>query len=265
MRGLSALSRKEGGYGWMYGTTYWAKARAAQLRKQPLCALCLEHDAIVPASVVHHIHEHDGNWELFVSSPLQSLCKVCHDSLVRSREQVGFNKGADINGAPLDPDKFDKLKAKRESQYSIPFNLRKSAIPVVVVHGCVGAGKSTYVQAMSKPGDIIIDYDDIVKGLGCARYMETPAQRKAAFKIRDNLLHSLHRCTQGTCYLTVTAPTRDERVKWYLALGRHCTLYHCDADLLTCIQRIEEDPTRDPRVRARSILGARKYFQSFVL
>lgn len=249
----------------MYGTTYWLNARAAQLRRQPLCALCFEHGLVVPASVVHHVERHDGNWELFVKSKLQSLCKVCHDSAVHSEEQFGFNKGADVNGAPLDPNKFAKLKAKRERQYSIPYNLMKSGIDVVLVHGAPGSGKTTYARAALRKGsdDIIIDFDDIYTKLGTTWHNATAVQKRLAFKMRDALLYSLHRRVRGTCYFIVMAPTRDERIKWCAALGR-TTLHHCNTDKQTCIERIRKDVMRNESMKVQSILSVMKYFKDFV-
>lgn len=81
----------------------WQKRRAEQLRKHPLCALCMKvHGRVVPATVADHIRPHRGNRELF-EGPLQSLCKHCHDSYKQELEKTGHFKGSDLNGMPLDP------------------------------------------------------------------------------------------------------------------------------------------------------------------
>jgi 5-methylcytosine-specific restriction protein A len=94
----------------MYNTPLWRARRLYQLRQHPLCALCLERKDIVVAEVAHHIEPHRGDWERFVSIPLQSLCKPCHDGIVQSQERLGFSKGCDVHGAPLAAHRFEKKK-----------------------------------------------------------------------------------------------------------------------------------------------------------
>jgi len=64
---------------WMYSTAVWRRHRRDQLKKQPLCEHCLAQGYVRAAAVVHHIHAHQGDWELFCSRALESLCKNCHD------------------------------------------------------------------------------------------------------------------------------------------------------------------------------------------
>ncbi|MEL6284357.1 MAG: HNH endonuclease [Pseudomonadota bacterium] len=77
--------------GW-YKLARWARLRARQLQRQPLCEMCLERGVTKLAEVVDHIKEHKGDPRLFWSSDNhQSLCKRCHDSekqaLERERER----------------------------------------------------------------------------------------------------------------------------------------------------------------------------------
>lgn len=62
----------------LYGTTLWRKMRAIQLSREPWCAECLRANVYTPATDVDHIERHDGDLEVFYSSPLQSLCHACH-------------------------------------------------------------------------------------------------------------------------------------------------------------------------------------------
>jgi 5-methylcytosine-specific restriction protein A len=75
-----------------------------QLRKQPLCERCLKEGKIVPATVAHHIKPHKGNEQLFFDPDnLASSCKPCHDGIEQSIERLGYEKGCDVEGRPLDP------------------------------------------------------------------------------------------------------------------------------------------------------------------
>lgn len=64
----------------------WQKRRAMQLSIQPWCELCLEQDRYVLATDVHHLIKHEGDAELFNSSPLQSLCHSCHSKVTQRGE-----------------------------------------------------------------------------------------------------------------------------------------------------------------------------------
>jgi 5-methylcytosine-specific restriction enzyme A len=101
-------------YHWMYNTALWRARRINHLQHHPLCDLCLARGDIVAATVVHHTTPHGGNWEAFVSTPLQSLC-TCHNSLVQSEERLGFKKGVDVHGAPHCADWFERKKRKNIS------------------------------------------------------------------------------------------------------------------------------------------------------
>lgn len=63
--------------------------RRSQLQSEPLCSLCLKANKITPATVVHHVIAHRGNKEIFYSSPLESRCAPCHNSIEQSKEKGG--------------------------------------------------------------------------------------------------------------------------------------------------------------------------------
>lgn len=70
------------GYGWR-----WQRARAAHLRKEPLCKVCLPQ--VVAARAVDHIVPHRGDMTLFWDrNNWQSLCVSCHNAKT-ARERGG--------------------------------------------------------------------------------------------------------------------------------------------------------------------------------
>jgi len=60
------------------------------------------------ATVAHHTTPHKGDWNLFLTSTLQSLCKMHHDSIAKSIEARGYDKTIGHDGWPL----VDHLKNK---------------------------------------------------------------------------------------------------------------------------------------------------------
>ena len=58
----------------------WREARAAYLRRHPLCVRCQKEGKITLATVVDHIVPHRGDQLLFWDQEnWQALCKACHD------------------------------------------------------------------------------------------------------------------------------------------------------------------------------------------
>ena len=58
----------------------WREARAAYLRRHPLCVLCRAEGKLTPATVVDHVIPHRGDHQLFWDeSNWQALCKTHHD------------------------------------------------------------------------------------------------------------------------------------------------------------------------------------------
>ena len=93
---------------WPYGTARWQKVRAAKLREEPLCELCLKIARIEPATVVDHLVAISKGGDPFPPLyALMALCERCHNTKTRVVEQLGRKflvRGCDVNGMPLDPD-----------------------------------------------------------------------------------------------------------------------------------------------------------------
>jgi 5-methylcytosine-specific restriction protein A len=103
-----------------YNSTRWRKMRLFQLRKDPLCAKCLQgecqHDRKIwartrpdgsravcttVATVSDHIKPHRGSALLFWDAHnLQSLCASCHSS-VKQAEEMGSIYRIGEDGFPL--------------------------------------------------------------------------------------------------------------------------------------------------------------------
>jgi len=56
----------------------WQRRRVRQLAEHPWCEACLAEGVYTPATDVHHVVAHRGDYTVFVTSPLQSLCHRCH-------------------------------------------------------------------------------------------------------------------------------------------------------------------------------------------
>jgi len=71
------LPRRKQDYQRLYDRR-WQRRRAQWLSTHPWCEECMKQGIYTPATEVHHLIPHRGNIDLFLGSPLESLCKSCH-------------------------------------------------------------------------------------------------------------------------------------------------------------------------------------------
>lgn len=70
-----------------YSRKVWLVRRADQLAREPLCRRCNLIGEATVATVANHVVPHRGDWALFVTGELESLCAPCHDGVVQREER----------------------------------------------------------------------------------------------------------------------------------------------------------------------------------
>lgn len=113
--------------------------RKVQLGREPICRSCEQGGRIVAAVEVDHIQPIRLGGARLDFANLQSLCHECHSK--KSRREQGYVPG-------------------------------KYLVPVTLVCGPPGAGKSTYVKEKKGPHDLVLDYDLLVEAMGGDRYAD---------------------------------------------------------------------------------------------
>jgi 5-methylcytosine-specific restriction protein A len=198
------------------------------LQREPLCRYCYEVGRIEPANEVDHI---DGNYNNNDVANLQALCKVCHS---RKTAQEKLNDGrahSPRSDTPYYRRSYDGNKWRPK--------ILTPAIPVTVVCGPPGAGKTSYVERHRQSDDIVIDLDQIkvamvalkpvpeqidITSLGdhARKYMAITAQHgdvllaDEAIVQRNNMLRALAHEQDKQAWFIVCAPLASER-KWWKA------------------------------------------------
>lgn len=198
----------------------WMEIRARWLRANPLCCVCEAEGKITVADEVDHIvplsvggRDDESNY--------QSLCKPCH--AVKTAGEA----------------------ARRSTNVQHhPEWLPEPTIPVYVIAGPPGSGKTTYVRERAQPGDLVLDVDVIAADLhGVALYQATLEQRRAAIRYRNKMLAALadRRSPYRCAWLIVTAGSPDKREFWQRKYGN---LQVLGTDKTTCMERVRSDTRR---------------------
>lgn len=207
----------------LYNDPRWRRAAKQFLQRHPLCADCGALGLVEAATEVDHIRRHLGDRRIFWDrTNWQPLCKRCH-SRKTAREVFATTGGG---------------------QWSIPFRLRPSRIPVEVVAGPPGGGKSHYIAAQARPGEIVIDLDRILADLGGRRWDQRPELVKRAFAQRDRMLLGLATSYAPKAWLQVSAPDPAERAAWQAALGPKASVTLICPPLAVTLAQIDADPGR---------------------
>lgn len=199
--------------------TQWHKVRAMKLQEDPLCARCDAKGRMVEAVLVHHKDRNPFNNR---PDNIESLCRPCHD-LEHSQGKRGESKPEWI---PL------------------------PGIPVVIVCGPPGSGKTSYARAQAQPGDVIIDLDDIGNEIAPSRREYHDWDRKhlkQALYIRNGRIADLAKAKHGTAYIILTVPKKEDRQWWIDKLNARSVVMETSAD--ECIMRLSADRRCDPDLK----------------
>lgn len=213
------------------------------------------------SAVVDHKTPHNGDEKrAFDETNLWSLCKYHHDSAKQSEERLGYSTQVGEDGWPLDAGHYANTgQLPRRWGYSIPHGVQPSGIPVHLVCGAPGSGKSTYVKAHAQPGDTIVDFDEIRQKVGGIKWGRAPEITSKAFAYRRKIITGLKDKRRGVCWLIVTAPTERERTRWQQALG-NVTVHIMPTPEAECIRRVKAAPER-AHAADRQLEAIRRWFR----
>jgi shikimate kinase len=145
-------------------------------------------------------------------------------------------------------------------QLAMPFFLPRPRIPVTVVCGRPGSGKSTYVKNLASATDLVLDLDEIVSSItGLPIYHNNnKAFYEMALKTRNTRLAGLARSTRYTrCWLIVSGKTIHERIFWHLKMNSDLVVMNTPLD--ECLRRIQADIRRPNAVKRLHLEAARKW------
>ena len=143
-------------------TNQWDIASKHWREVNPLCAECDRQGRLTPANVVDHVRPHKGNQEWFWDqSNWESTCTHCHNVKTRMEANLEHYGRTVVTGPP-------------------------------------GSGKTTYVNARRKPGDLVWDWDYVAREMTGLPLHETP----------EDLIPHLNGMAETLCREVATRPPK---------------------------------------------------------
>ena len=259
---------------WPYSTARWQRLRRSKLQSEPLCEMCKADGTLAVASVVDHVRPVKHGGDPFPAlDGLTALCASCHGAKTARGIEAGaakttrdrVRKGCDASGRPLAASHpwngGNGYLTAEAIERRMPSNLMPSRIPLTIVCGPPGAGKSTYVRQHANPDDYVICVDTILQRISGAPEHHAPVRMlPKALDIRNDMLRSLARSPKhDRAWFIVSAPSPRERYRWHTRLGGSLVVLH--PPLAECIRRIKADPARAGE-EERMIEVATKWWQA---
>lgn len=188
-----------------------------------------------------HVHEISEGGARLDPRNVRLICAACHNRKTAAARAVRSAEGA------RRPD-------------DVPPNIAPPSIPVTMVSGPPGAGKTTYVRTHARPHDVVIDLDDILVRIGARPWTNDTGELARALAYRDAMLKGLSTKRKGRrAWFVIGAPSPYQRDAWAKALRTtDVVVLRTDAD--TCKARIAADPAR-AHARDRLITAVDDWFR----
>lgn len=196
-----------------YDSAIWLKLRAFVLRTEPWCRECKSQRRMALAEVVDHITPISAGGARTNLENLQPLCHACHNRK-RWRESKGVASG----------------------------------MPVHIVCGPPGSGKSTWVKERAGIDDLVIDLDLLATALSVRGYLERDVHERPqshvsyAIAARDAVLSSLASKRDVIAWVITSGARASDRQELRRRFDAQVTVL--EVSPVECLTRLAKDERR---------------------
>ncbi|PLR93200.1 HNH endonuclease [Bacillus sp. T33-2] len=198
-----------------YKSTAWEKCRDVVLRRDHyLCQECYRNKKVTPADLVHHIVELLNDWDMALDPDnLESLCHSCHN---RKHPEKGF------------------VKLERG---------------IYTVLGYPASGKTTFVQSIFEPLDLVFDLDRFITAMTFKDGHDRTGNADKAVPIINDMLKDTVKNIRTKRYkfnrlFVIRTKLTDE--EWFHLEMAGAKFLLVDTDREVCINRINLQERRIP-------------------
>lgn len=174
------------------------------------------------------------------------ICEYCGKPIVMQYDCIAHHKEElterNVNDAmvSLNPDNIMLVHHKCHNKIHDKLGSMSYRQKVYLVYGAPLSGKSTWVDSVKLPGDLIVDMDSIWECVsGCPRYVKPYRLKAVVFGVRDKLLEDV-RMRKGkwkNAYVIGGYPLISERERLVNSLGAEEVLIDCTRE--ECMKRLE--------------------------
>lgn len=217
-------------------TSRWRRYARQFLNENPLCHYCSLQGRTVASQCVDHATPPSRGGDFWDADQHRAACLPCNSA-----------KGN-----------------RTEGEYLAVLGTPRSRVPLTIVCGPPGSGKSTWVKERATANDVVIDLDEIM-----ARIARLPLYKAGrnllgtALDQRQRMLNALaDDRTHTHAYFIVGAPTVGERAMWRDTLKpEHIVVLTTPAEV--CESRIRADSRRDTQTQEEHIAAARAWWRRY--
>lgn len=172
------------------------------------------------------------------------ICEYCGKPIIRAYDCIGhhttFLTEDNVNDASisLNPELIQLVHHVCHNKIHNKLGyIRKE---IYLVYGSPLSGKTSYVESVREPGDLIINIDNIWECVsGCDKYTKPPRLNSVVFGVRDYLLDcvKVRRGKWNNCYIVGGYPLISERERLCKTLGAR--EIYIDSTKEQCLERLE--------------------------
>lgn len=175
----------------------------------------------------------------------QLICEKCGKPIVNKYDCIGHHtvflteENVNDSNISLNPELIQLVHHRCHNKIHDKLGYTKREI--FLVYGSPLSGKSTYINSVAEPGDLIVDIDLLWSAVsGQPLHVKPPRLNAVVFGLRNHLMDMVkYRLGKwNNCYIIGGFPLISERERICKEYGAREVFI--DTDRLTCLKRLEE-------------------------